>query len=341
MPVPASAAARAAAIERMPKAELHVHLEGTLERHFAELLAERHGMTLPPASDGFGYTDLATFLAAYYPAMDVLRTENDFFELAHRYLAKASSQGVLRAEMFFDPQAHTARGIPFATVISGYRRAIVAARDEFGISADLIMCFLRDHSAEFAMATLLESLPWREWIIGVGLDSDERGNPPAKFAAVFRRARAEGYFLTMHCDVDQENGVEHIRQAIEEIGVDRIDHGTNILEDARLVALVRDRGIALTSCPLSNSVVSDGFKSREVLELLRAGVRVTINSDDPPYFGGYLAENLVAIADDLDLSLDDLVQLQRNAFEASWLSTRERDRFLGLLDDFTQKEAAA
>jgi adenine deaminase len=324
----------------LPKAELHVHLEGTLEPSLIKRLAERNGVDIEIDEEkGFTFTDLTSFLAVYYPNMTVLQTEQDFFELAWEYLEKAHSQNVLHTEMFFDPQAHTSRGVPFPTVIGGYRRAIVTAQRELGISADLILCFLRDFSPEYAMATLMESLPYKEWIVGVGLDSDERDNPPALFAEVFARARAEGYFLTMHCDIDQNNSIEHIRQVIEDIGVDRIDHGTNIVEDERLVALVREKGIGLTSCPVSNSFVTEDMKSAEVVTLLRAGVKVMLNSDDPAYFGAYLTENMVAIADATDLTRAELVQLQRNAFEISWLSSSARDGFLQKLDEYEAANA--
>ena len=317
----------------MPKAELHVHLEGTLERAQRLEFAERNGIELP-ASDTAVFTDLTSFLAAYYPNMTVLQTERDFFDLAYAYLTKAASQGVRHTEMFFDPQAHTSRGIPFSTVITGYHEAVVTAERDLDISAQLILCILRDHSVESAMETLEESLRYKHWIVGIGLDSDERDNPPSKFALVFAKARAEGYLLTMHCDVDQANSIEHIRQAIEDIGVDRIDHGTNILEDPRLVALARERGIGLTSCPLSNAVVSDSGKAPELVELLRAGVKITVNSDDPPYFGGYVTENLLALAATTDLTRAEFVQLQRNAFEISWIAAPHRDAHLAALDAY-------
>jgi adenosine deaminase len=268
--------------------------------------------------------------------MTVLWTEDDYRDLAHAYLLKAASQGVRHAEMFFDPQLHTSRGVPFSTIVRGYRRAILDARAETGISAELIMCFLRDRGPDFAMATLMESLPYKDWIIGVGLDSDEQDNPPAKYAGVFARARAEGYLLTMHCDIDQENSIEHLRQVIEDIRVDRIDHGTNILENPELVAEVKRRGIGLTTCPLSNSFVTPGMKAAEITELLHQGVRVSINSDDPPYFGGYVGENLLAIARVANLTADDMVQLQRNAFESSWLAPHRRDAYLAELEEYAR-----
>ena len=322
----------------LPKAELHLHLEGTLEPDMMFALAQRNGLTLPysdvaAVKAAYDFTDLTSFLAVYYPAMGVLQTADDFHDLAWAYLLRAKEQGVVHAELFFDPQAHTGRGIPFATVIGGYRRAVVRAQAELGISTELILCFLRDLSAEHAMSTLLEALPYRHWIVGVGLDSDERDNPPAKFAAVFERARAEGFLVTMHCDIDQPGSIDHIRQALE-FGVDRIDHGTNIVEDPDLVALVVERGIGLTCCPVSNSFVTEQMKSDEIVSLLRAGVRVTINSDDPAYFGGYVGDNYVALAEQAGLSASDLVELARNSFHASWLTPARRAAYLELVDEY-------
>lgn len=194
------------------------------------------------------------------------------------------------------------------------------------------MCFLRDMDADSAMSTLAEALPYKHRLLGVGLDSDERGNPPRKFAAVFKRAREEGLMLTMHCDIDQQDSIEHIRQALEEVGVDRIDHGTNIVEDESLVEMVRKKGIGLTCCPISNSIVTNDFKGREMVSLLRRGVKVTVNSDDPAYFRGYATENMTKMARDTDLSLKELVQLQRNAFEIAWLSPSKRAAFIKQLD---------
>jgi len=323
----------AAFLAAMPKAELHVHLEGTLEPEQRAVFAARNGMTLADDAPAT-FTDLTTFLAAYYPAMDVLQTEDDFYDLAYAYLEKASGQGVRHAEMFFDPQAHTSRGIPFSAVVTGYHRAVVDAERDLEIGARLILCILRDHSVESAADTLEASLAFKHWIAGIGLDSDERGNPPAKFALVFARARDEGYLLTMHCDVDQADSIEHIRQAVEDIRVDRIDHGTNVVEDPALVALLIERGIGLTSCPLSNAVVSSGGKAVEIAALLRAGVKITVNSDDPAYFGGYVTENLLALAAATDLTRADFVRLQRNAFEIAWISSVERDAHLAALDAF-------
>jgi adenosine deaminase len=336
----------AAFIAELPKCELHLHLEGTLEPALKLALAERNGVaigqtTVAEVEATYDFDSLSSFLAVYYPAMEVLVTADDFRDLALAYLTKAASQGVRHVEMFFDPQAHTGRGVPFSAVIGGYRQAIVQAHAELGISAELIMCFLRDLSAEFAMATLMEALPYKAWIVGVGLDSDERGNPPAKFAAVFARARAEGFQLTMHCDIDQVGSIDNIRQALHDIGVDRIDHGTNIVEDPTLVDEVRRRGIGLTCCPVSNRFVTADMKATEITTLLRDGVRVTVNSDDPAYFRGYVAENYSALAAEADLDPAEILQLARNSFEIAWITARARDAYLAEVEAVASKHGVA
>jgi adenosine deaminase len=330
----------------LPKAELHLHLEGTLEPELKFDLAARNGIelaekTVDAVKATYDFTDLTSFLAVYYPAMNVLQTADDFHDLAWAYLLRAKEQGVVHAEMFFDPQAHTSRGVPFGNVIGGYRRAAVRAESELGISAELILCFLRDFSAEHAMTTLMEALPYKAWIIGVGLDSDERDNPPGKFADVFARAKAEGFFLTMHCDIDQVGSVDNIRAVIEEIGVDRIDHGTNIVEDPALVALAKERGLGFTTCPVSNSFVTEQMKADEIVGLLRAGLRVTVNSDDPAYFGAYVGENYVALAEQAGLSQTDLVQLAINSFEASWLTPSRRAAFVAAVEAYATDHGVA
>ncbi len=326
-------------IEKMTKCELHVHVEGTLEPALKFALAERNGVKLPYESvrqlkAAYNFDDLPSFLAVYYEGMSVLLKEPDVYDVAYAYLAKAHAQNVVYAEMFFDPQAHTARGVGFKTVIRGVRRTQLDAEKRLGIRSQLIMCFLRDWSAEFAMSTLLESLPYKEWIVGVGLDSDEKNNPPVKFKKVFERAREEGYLLTMHCDVDQQDSVAHIWQCLNEIDVARIDHGVNSLEDANLCAEIKRRGLALTVCPISNSYVTDGTKAAAVKTMLAKGLRVTVNSDDPAYFPGYMNENLIAVQEEADLSKGDLLQLARNAFEAAWLPRASRDKYLAQLEAY-------
>jgi adenosine deaminase len=326
-------------ISRLPKCELHLHIEGTLEPELKFALAARNNVTLPYADAdemraGYVFHDLPSFLARYYEGMSVLLTEADFYDLAWAYLAKAQAQNVRYAEIFFDPQAHTSRGVSFDTVIRGLRRAVTDAHRLLDVRAQLIMCFMRDLSAGFAMATLLESLPYREWIVGVGLDSDERDNPPVKFAAVFARARAEGYQLTMHCDLDQENSVDHIRQCLDVIGVDRIDHGVNCLESEELQSEIKARGLGLTVCPVSNGYVRGSAWQDAVRQLLDRGLRVTVSSDDPAYMDGYVTENLLAVQATTPLSAAELVQLQRNAFEAAWLPAAVKDAYLAELDAY-------
>ncbi len=233
--------------------------------------------------------------------------------------------------MFFDPQPHTARGVSYDTVIRGIRRAQMEAETWLGIHSQLIMCFLRDWSAEFAMSTLLQSLPYKEWIIGVGLDSDEKNNPPLKFAKVFQRARAEGYLLTMHCDVNQQDSVNHIWQVVRDIGVNRIDHGVNAIEDKNLCDEIKRRSLALTICPISNGYVVDGSKSEVIAAMLQAGMRVTVNSDDPAYFPGYMNENLIRVQEEVDLGKAGIVQLAENAFESAWLPRATKDRYIAKL----------
>jgi len=327
-------------IRGMPKAELHLHIEGTLEPELKFALAERNAIKLPYPSAAelrasYTFDDLTSFLVSYYDGMSVLRTADDFYDLAWAYLRRAHEENVRYAEIFFDPQAHTSRGVPFGTVIGGLRRAVLAARRDLDLRVQLIMCLLRDQSAEYAMATLVQSLPYREWIAGIGLDSDERGNPPSKFAAVFAQARAEGYQITMHCDVDQENSTEHIRQCLEIIGVDRIDHGVNVLESEALTAEVRRRRLGLTVCPISNRWVTGDLKAAQVKKMLELGIRVTVNSDDPAYFGGYVTDNLIALQQAAELGVPELLQLQRNAIEIAWLPSAVSDQLLAEIECYS------
>ncbi len=310
-------------VQKLPKVELHLHIEGTLEPELKFKLAERNGIKLAEETpdqvrESYDFDDLASFLAAYYDGMNVLLTAEDFYDLAMAYLSKAAEQNVRYVEIFFDPQAHTCRGVSFHTVIHGLHRAQVEAEKKLGIKSALIMCFLRDFQAEYAMATLTQALDYKHWIIGVGLDSDETDNAPEKFAEVFARAREEGFLLTMHADVDIKNSIEHIRQLIEEIKVDRIDHGTNVIENPDYVQYLVDNKIGLTSCPISNTWVSDGSKTQLIKQLSDKGMKICINSDDPAYFGGYIGENLQLVADELDADEDFLKQLCLNAVEISW-----------------------
>ena len=323
-------------IRGIPKAELHLHIEGTLEPELKFTLAARNGIELPYASvdamrAAYDFDDLASFLEQYYEGMSVLRSDDDFYDLAMAYFARVASDGLVYVEMFFDPQAHTSRGITFQTVITGLRRAQQDAYDRFGIKSQLIMCFLRDHSVASAVETLAQAAEYRAWIVGVGLDSDERGNPPEKFREVFAAARAQGYRVTVHCDVDQNDSIIHIRQCLE-LGVERIDHGVNALEDDSIVEEIKHRGLGLTVCPISNSFVAGGTKAREIRALLERGVHVTVNSDDPAYFPGYVAANLLILAREASLSHDEVVHLVRDSFIVSWLDERDRQSYLDRVD---------
>jgi adenosine deaminase len=331
-------------IDRMPKAELHVHLEGTLEPDLSFALAQKNGIALPFDSPeallrAYDFHDLPSFLSIYYKAMNVLQDESDFFELTWRYLVKAREENIVYAEMFFDPQAHTSRGIAFDTVIRGIRRAQEKARAELGVETQLILCFLRDMSAESAAQTLLEALPYRDWLVGVGLDSDEKDNPPVKFSDVFAQARREGFKLTMHCDVNQQNTLRHIGQVLHDIGVDRIDHGINSLEDPALCALIAERGLGLTVCPVSNRFCVQDLTAGHLRRMLELGMRATVNSDDPAYFRAYLNENLRALHEEGALRRDEIVQLVRNGFEVAWLDDARRRTYIAQLQQYLDRAA--
>jgi adenosine deaminase len=331
---------------RLPKAELHVHVEGTFEPELIFALAERNRIALPYASvdalrRAYEFTNLQSFLDLYYAAMSVLRTEADFAELANAYFARAREQGVVHAEIFFDPQAHTARGVPFETVIDGLWPAVRESESRYGVGAKLIMCFLRDQSAESAMRTLEQALPYGERIVAVGLDSAEVGHPPSKFRDVFARARAEGWKTVAHAG--EEGPPEYVWEALDVLQVSRVDHGVRSLEDPALVRRLRDERIPLTICPLSNVKlrVFDTLRDHTLGRMLDAGLVATVNSDDPAYFGGYAGDNLAAVAEALELSADALVTLARNSFEASFIGAEARAAYLARLDAATSDAAAA
>ena len=323
-------------IKGLPKAELHLHLEGTLEPELKLALAKKNNIdigqnTIEEVKAAYQFDSLSSFLAVYYPAMNVLQDQDDFYALAMDYIKKAKDNNVRYAELFFDPQAHTSRGIPFETVINGYYRAVKES-SSFGVITRLIMCFLRDMPTESAMETYKAALHYRDKILGIGLDSDERNNPPSKFAEVFALAKKDGFHITMHCDIDQVNSIGHIRQALLDIGVERLDHGTNIVENPELVEYVKEHGIGLTCCPVSNSFVMDDMKGIEILKLLHKGVMVTVNSDDPAYFQSYISDDMYALADKYDLTKDDVIQLAKNSFKIAWLPKDKIDEYLKQVD---------
>lgn len=321
-------------IEKLPKAELHVHLEGTLEPELSFELARKNGIELPFATPedliaAYDFHDLPSFLTIYYAGMSVLVEEEDFYRLTCDYLAKAASQNIVYAELFFDPQGHTVRGVSFDTVIRGIRRAQEDAAQKLGIESKLIMCFLRDMSAESAMEHLELAKPYLDWLVGVGLDSDEKNNPPVKFAQVFAKARKLGLKLTMHCDVNQDNSLTHIGQVLDDIQVDRIDHGINSLESDALCDKIKAMGLGLTVCPVSNRFVVQSLTSKEIRDMLERDMCVTINSDDPAYFRAYLNENYFELQEEGKFSVEEIVTLVENGFTASWLKDDEKSAYIG------------
>ncbi len=324
-------------LKRMPKAELHMHIEGSLEPEMMFEIAQRNGVSVKYASvedvrRAYDFTDLQSFLDVYYEATRVLLHERDFYDLTFAYLQKSSSQGVRHAEIFFDPQAHTDRGVPFKTAIMGIRRALVDGRRWFGISSHLIMCFLRHLSEEAAMETLRRALPYKEWIVGVGLDSSEVGHPPDDFRAVFEEAGRHGFRKVAHAG--EEGPAEYIWQALDNLGAVRIDHGVRCMEDPKLVARLKEEQVPLTVCPLSNVKlrVFDSIEEHPVKRMLGEGLCVTVNSDDPAYFGGYVADNLMAVRDGLGFTQRDCRKVAENSFEASFLGEEDKQRLLAELD---------
>ena len=320
----------------LPKAELHLHIEGTLEPDLMFELARRNGVSLPYADAdavrrAYRFSNLQSFLDVYYRACSVLIHEQDFYELTTAYLTRARSQGVRHVEIFFDPQTHTARGVRFETVVGGIARALTEAR-KLGITSHLIMCFLRDLPVEDAMTTLEQSLAHRDVIFGVGLDSAEVGNPPQKFRYVFEQAAAAGLRVVAHAG--EEGPPDYIWQALDVLGAERIDHGVRCLEDRRLVARLEADRVPLTVCPFSNVrlKVVETLEQHPLAKMLDHGLCATVNSDDPAYFGGYVGENLAGVADALQLDDATLVQLARNSFEAAFLDDAARARHLAELD---------
>jgi adenosine deaminase len=316
-------------IESLPKCELHIHIEGSLEPEMMFALARRNGIALPYASveevrQAYRFRNLQDFLDIYYQGMSVLITEQDFYDLAFAYLQRAQADNVRHVEMFFDPQGHTARGIAFATVIEGLSRAIADARQALGVSASLIMCFLRHLDEVSAEETLDAALPFRDRIAGVGLDSAEAGNPPGKFARVFGRARDAGFFLTAHAG--EEGPASYVWEALDILGVMRIDHGNHAMDDEALVGRLAREKTALTMCPLSNLRlrVVDEMRHHPLRRMMDKGLMVTVNSDDPAYFGGYVNQNYSAVSEALALGREEIAAIVRNGFHASLMTEAEK-----------------
>jgi adenosine deaminase len=324
----------------IPKAELHLHIEGTLEPELAFEIAARNRLSLPCADAAalrrrYRFHNLQSFLDVYYATMAVLRTEQDFADLAAAYLEHARSQGVRHAEIFFDPQAHSERGVGMATVVEGLWSVLGSSEQRYGISTALIACFLRDRSAGAAMEALLAAMPYRDRIVAVGLDSAEVGHPPSKFADVFDRARAEGFRCVAHAG--EEGPAGYIWEALDMLRAVRIDHGIRCLDDPELVARLRDQQVPLTVCPLSNVRLAavDRIEHHRLPEMIEAGLLVTVNSDDPAYFGGYIDDNYQLIRDGLGIDDRQLVRLAENSFRAAFLAPQARDRHLAELAEFS------
>ena len=326
-------------IENMPKVELHLHIEGTLEPELMFALARRNKIKLPYNSiqeihDAYQFTDLQSFLDIYYQGANVLQTEQDFYDLMWAYLQKASDQNVRHTEIFFDPQTHTARGIPFEVFMPGFLKAKEDAREKLGITSELILCFLRHLSPEEALETLKLAAPFKDEILGVGLDSSEKSRPPSLFTEVFKKAEQEGYLPVAHAG--EEGPAEYVWEALDLLNVKRIDHGVRSIEDPELIDFLVKSQIPLTVCPLSNIklCVFDEMSQHNIKQLLDLGVRVTINSDDPAYFGGYMNENFIATQEGLNLSREDLYRISRNTIEASFISSERAAELKAELDEY-------
>jgi len=325
-------------IRALPKAELHVHIEGTFEPELMFAIAQRNQIEIPYKSveevkQAYNFHNLQSFLDIYYAGANVLVHEQDFYDLAWAYFEKCHEDRVMHTEMFFDPQTHTDRGIAFETVINGLQRACDDAKAKYGISSHLIMCFLRHLSEEAAFETLAQAMPFKEQIIGVGLDSSEVGHPPSKFERVFAQAREAGFLVVAHAG--EEGPAEYVWEALDLLKVNRIDHGVRSEEDPVLMQRLITEKMPLTVCPLSNLklCVVDDMAQHNIRRLLQQGVHVTVNSDDPSYFGGYMNDNFVAITEALALTNEELKTLAQNSFEASFISDAEKQKWIAEIQE--------
>lgn len=328
-------------IEGIPKAELHLHIEGTFEPELMIEIAKRNSKkikyeTVDELKRAYNFNNLQEFLDIYYEGANVLIEEQDFYDLTWAYLVKVHQQNLIHTEIFFDPQAHTDRGIPFDVVVEGIHRALEDGKKKLGISYKLIMSFLRHLDEASAFRTLEEVLPYKEWISGVGLDSSELGNPPSKFERVFAKAREAGFLVVAHAG--EEGPADYIWEALDLLKVNRIDHGNRALDDDKLVQRLSELQMPLTLCPLSNLElkVVGNLKDHPIVEMMNRNLMVTVNSDDPAYFGGYMNENYLGIAKALNLSKKEITELVKNSFIASWLSDTEKEKSLSLVDQYFQ-----
>jgi adenine deaminase len=329
-------------IRQMPKAELHLHIEGTLEPELMFALAMRNHLEFPyetveAVRQAYNFTNLQSFLDIYYQGSNVLVNRHDFYQLTWAYISRAASENVRHIEIFFDPQSHTDRGIPFSEVVEGIHAALADAFEKLGITSQLIMCFLRHLSAEAAHKTLAEAVPYKDWIIAVGLDSSEVGHPPSKFESVFEEARRKGFLTVAHAG--EEGPPDYIHQALDLLKVERIDHGVRCLEDRELVKRLAAERVPLTVCPLSNLklCVVASMADHPLKKLLQNGLCATVNSDDPAYFGGYVTDNYLSTAAALCLTCEDVATLAKNSFEASFLADEEKRRYQKQIDELLQQ----
>ena len=327
-------------LRRLPKAELHLHLEGSLEPEMLMRLARKNRVDIPFASveevkAAYRFTELQSFLDIYYQGMNVLHEAEDFTDLTLAYLERAAADGAVHVEVFYDPQGHTERGIPFDTATDGILKALEEGRSRLGVTSHLILCFLRHLSEDEAFVTYRQAEPYFAdgRILGVGLDSSEKGHPPSNFAKVFEAARDAGLKVVAHAG--EEGPADYVREAVDILKIDRIDHGNRSLDDPDLVRRLAEMGIALTVCPLSNLrlCVVPNLRDHPLKRMLDAGLKATVNSDDPAYFQGYLLDNYVAVAEALTLSRDDLVRLVRNSIEGSFLDEQSKARHLARIDE--------
>lgn len=326
-------------IEQLPKAELHLHIEGTFEPELMFQIAARNNIPLKYNSveelrKAYQFNNLQDFLDIYYAGAGVLRTKEDFYDLTWAYLVRAHQDNVLHTEIFFDPQTHIANGVPFKTVIEGIHAALIDGSEKLGISSYLIMCFLRHLDESSAFALLEEALPYREWIIAVGLDSSEKGNPPEKFERVFSKAREYGFLTVAHAG--EEGSADNVRNAVELLQISRIDHGNSCLNDASLVEILKARAIPLTLCPLSNLKlkVIERLEDHPILKMLNNELMATVNSDDPAYFGGYINDNYIAVSNALKLTKEHVYRVAHNSFKASFLPESTREKYIHLLNEY-------
>ena len=324
-------------IKRLPKAELHLHIEGSLEPELMFRLAKKNQIEIPykdieDVRNAYNFTNLQTFLDIYYAGANVLITQDDFYDLTWEYILKCVEDNVIHTEIFFDPQTHTARGVAFETVITGIKRALADAKAQYGITSCIIMCFLRHLSQEEAFETLEQALPFKDDIIGVGLDSSELGNPPSKFIEVFKKAKEEGFKLVAHAG--EEADFSYIYEALDLLDISRIDHGVQSIKSAELMQRLKDEQMPLTVCPNSNIElrVFDNYKEHNIKELLDYGLNITVNSDDPAYFKGYINQNFINISGNLPLTEDDIITLVKNSFRSSFISDELKQQYLDKVD---------